>query len=147
MTSLSVGCGKICRHVRHLQGVHHVADRAGWTLVDEASQTDWLSDLGLDDLLARARVEWDARAHIGDLQLYPGKLGRLHRVAQSVLVGVVHIKPDHLMPGVFQKHGRHGGVHPAGKAEYYPAHFLSPLSTYIISTDMSAGDTPDMRPA
>jgi NADH dehydrogenase [ubiquinone] 1 alpha subcomplex assembly factor 7 len=46
----------------------HVADRAGWRVVDQASQADWLRDLGLDDLVARARVEWDARAHIGDLE-------------------------------------------------------------------------------
>ncbi len=32
------------------------------------TQAEWLRGLGLDDLVADARREWDARAHVGDLE-------------------------------------------------------------------------------
>ena len=31
-------------------------------------QAEWLRDLGIDDLVADARAQWDARAHVGDLE-------------------------------------------------------------------------------
>jgi len=45
----------------------HAATRAGFALRSDTTQADWLRDLGLDDLVATARVEWDARAHVADL--------------------------------------------------------------------------------
>jgi len=45
----------------------HSAARAGFTLVEEVSQADWLRGLGLDALVDEARAGWDARAHVGDL--------------------------------------------------------------------------------
>ena len=32
------------------------------------TQAEWLRGLGLDDLVADARREWDAHAHVGDLE-------------------------------------------------------------------------------
>ena len=51
-----------------LEYIIHVAGRAGWDLVLSTNQADWLRSLGMDDLVATARAEWDARAHIGDLE-------------------------------------------------------------------------------
>lgn len=45
----------------------HAATRAGFTLRTDTTQAQWLRDLGLDDLVATARAEWDARAHVADL--------------------------------------------------------------------------------
>jgi SAM-dependent MidA family methyltransferase len=44
------------------------AERAGLRLELDVTQAEWLSGLGLDDLVADARREWDARAHVGDLE-------------------------------------------------------------------------------
>ena len=46
----------------------HTASRAGLTLELECTQAEWLRDLGVDDLVADARAQWDERAHIGDLE-------------------------------------------------------------------------------
>ena len=46
----------------------HAAERVGLHLERELTQTEWLTELGLGDLVADARREWDARAHIGDLE-------------------------------------------------------------------------------
>ena len=46
----------------------HAAERAGFRLEHDVTQTEWLASLGLDDLVAEARREWDARAHVGDLE-------------------------------------------------------------------------------
>jgi SAM-dependent MidA family methyltransferase len=46
----------------------HAAGRAGFRLVDELTQAEWLGDLGIDPLVAEAREQWDARAHVGDLE-------------------------------------------------------------------------------
>ena len=46
----------------------HAAGRAGLALQRDCSQAEWLRDLGIDDLVTAARVEWDERAHIGDLE-------------------------------------------------------------------------------
>ena len=45
----------------------HAAARVGFRLERVASQAEWLVDLGVDQLVAVARDEWDARAHVGDL--------------------------------------------------------------------------------
>jgi NADH dehydrogenase [ubiquinone] 1 alpha subcomplex assembly factor 7 len=46
----------------------HAAERAGFRLRAESTQADWLAALGIEELAATARDEWDARAHIGDLE-------------------------------------------------------------------------------
>lgn len=46
----------------------HAAERVGLHLERDLTQADWLRDLGLDDLVTDARREWDARAHVGDLE-------------------------------------------------------------------------------
>ncbi len=46
----------------------HAAGRAGFRLVAETSQAGWLAGLGIEDLVAEAREQWDARAHVGDLE-------------------------------------------------------------------------------
>jgi SAM-dependent MidA family methyltransferase len=46
----------------------HAAQRVGFRLELDVTQAEWLAGLGLDDLVADARREWDARAHIGDLE-------------------------------------------------------------------------------
>ena len=46
----------------------HAAARAGFRLVQDTTQAEWLESLGLDELVSAARDEWDARAHIGDLE-------------------------------------------------------------------------------
>jgi NADH dehydrogenase [ubiquinone] 1 alpha subcomplex assembly factor 7 len=46
----------------------HAAGRAGFRLVAEAPQAEWLAGLGIDELVADAREQWDARAHVGDLE-------------------------------------------------------------------------------
>jgi SAM-dependent MidA family methyltransferase len=46
----------------------HAATRVGLHLERDVRQADWLAELGLDRLVAEARREWDARAHLGDLE-------------------------------------------------------------------------------
>jgi NADH dehydrogenase [ubiquinone] 1 alpha subcomplex assembly factor 7 len=46
----------------------HAAGRVGFHLVAELTQAEWLGDLGIDTLVAEAREQWDARAHVGDLE-------------------------------------------------------------------------------
>jgi NADH dehydrogenase [ubiquinone] 1 alpha subcomplex assembly factor 7 len=46
----------------------HAAGRAGFRLQADTTQQAWLRTLGVDDLVAVARDEWDARAHVGDLE-------------------------------------------------------------------------------
>jgi SAM-dependent MidA family methyltransferase len=46
----------------------HAAGRVGLRLERELMQAEWLVELGIDGLVADARREWDARAHIGDLE-------------------------------------------------------------------------------
>jgi NADH dehydrogenase [ubiquinone] 1 alpha subcomplex assembly factor 7 len=45
----------------------HAAAGAGFHLASETTQAEWLTALGLDELVADAREQWDARAHVGDL--------------------------------------------------------------------------------
>lgn len=51
-----------------LEYLVHAAGRAGFHLERDLTQAEWLTGLGLDDLVADARREWDARAHVGDLE-------------------------------------------------------------------------------
>ena len=44
------------------------AARAGLELVGNVAQSEWLSELGIEALVDEARSQWDARAHIGDLE-------------------------------------------------------------------------------
>jgi NADH dehydrogenase [ubiquinone] 1 alpha subcomplex assembly factor 7 len=46
----------------------HAAERAGWSLVEQITQADWLATLGIDALVDDARAAWQARAHVGDLE-------------------------------------------------------------------------------
>jgi len=45
----------------------HAAAGAGFHLLSDTTQAEWLTALGLDELVADAREQWDARAHVGDL--------------------------------------------------------------------------------
>jgi SAM-dependent MidA family methyltransferase len=45
----------------------HAAARVGLHLERDVTQVQWLTELGVDDLVAEARREWGARAHVGDL--------------------------------------------------------------------------------
>jgi SAM-dependent MidA family methyltransferase len=51
-----------------LEYIVHAAARAGLAVERDATQADWLRDLGIDALVAEARAGWDARAHVGDLE-------------------------------------------------------------------------------
>jgi SAM-dependent MidA family methyltransferase len=51
-----------------LEYLLHAAERAGWSLVRQTTQADWLASLGVDELVAEARAAWDERAHVGDLE-------------------------------------------------------------------------------
>ena len=44
-----------------LEYLVHAAGRAGLSLELECTQAEWLRDLGIDDLVAEARAQWDAR--------------------------------------------------------------------------------------
>jgi SAM-dependent MidA family methyltransferase len=46
----------------------HAAGRVGFDLERDITQAEWLRELGIDDLVAEARGQWDARAHVGDLE-------------------------------------------------------------------------------
>ncbi len=46
----------------------HAAVRAGFRLELDTTQADWLTELGIEQLVADAREQWDARAHVGDLE-------------------------------------------------------------------------------
>jgi SAM-dependent MidA family methyltransferase len=47
--------------------LHRAARRVGFTVALETTQAAWLASLGIDDLVEAGRREWQARAHIGDL--------------------------------------------------------------------------------
>ena len=46
----------------------HAAGRAGFTLLHDVTQAEWLRSLGVDALVEDARAAWQARAQIGDLE-------------------------------------------------------------------------------
>jgi SAM-dependent MidA family methyltransferase len=51
-----------------LEYVVHAAGQAGFRHERTLTQADWLRELGVDQLVDEARREWDARAHVGDLE-------------------------------------------------------------------------------
>ncbi|MEX1009116.1 MAG: SAM-dependent methyltransferase [Acidimicrobiia bacterium] len=51
-----------------LEYLVHAASAAGLTLERECTQAEWLRELGVEELVADARAQWDARAHVGDLE-------------------------------------------------------------------------------
>ncbi len=51
-----------------LEYLVHAAERVGFHLERDITQADWLHELGIDDLVAEARDQWDARVHVGDLE-------------------------------------------------------------------------------
>ena len=59
--------------------VVQVAERAGFAVVSDMTQSDWLRKLGVDELVADAREQWQERAHIGDLEA----LGHRSRVVEA----------------------------------------------------------------
>ncbi len=51
-----------------LEYLVHAAQRVGLHLERDLDQAAWLAELGIDGLVADARDQWDARAHVGDLE-------------------------------------------------------------------------------
>jgi SAM-dependent MidA family methyltransferase len=51
-----------------LEYLVHAASGAGLTLQHDCTQAEWLRELGIEELVTDAREQWDARAHIGDLE-------------------------------------------------------------------------------
>lgn len=51
-----------------LEYLVHAAHRVGLHLERDLDQAAWLRELGIDDLVTEARDQWDARAHVGDLE-------------------------------------------------------------------------------
>ena len=110
-----------------------IADNAGvWGLAAEIAVRERAADLPLQLLL-----------HVDDLEGDTDELRRADGVCKRALPGVVKIHALHLEALLFEERGAHGGIHSAGKAQNYLAHFK--LSIYTISTLTSAGDTPEMR--
>ena len=55
------------------------ARRAGFTALTDVSQAEWLSQLGIDELVEAGRRTWHERAHVGDLDALAGR----SRVAEA----------------------------------------------------------------
>jgi SAM-dependent MidA family methyltransferase len=51
-----------------LEYLVRTAQRVGFQLERDVTQAEWLAGVGLDELVADAGREWDARAHVGDLE-------------------------------------------------------------------------------
>ena len=49
------------------------ARAAGFAVVSDRSQAEWLRDLGIERLVDEGRRVWEARAHIGDLEAVAGR--------------------------------------------------------------------------
>jgi SAM-dependent MidA family methyltransferase len=49
------------------------ARASGFTMVSDNAQSEWLRDLGIEDLVSDGRQAWEARAHIGDLEALAGR--------------------------------------------------------------------------
>ena len=49
------------------------AHATGFTVVSDRSQSEWLRDLGIDELAGEGRRTWEARAHLGDLEAVAGR--------------------------------------------------------------------------
>jgi SAM-dependent MidA family methyltransferase len=48
--------------------LHRAARRSGFTVELETTQAAWLASLGIDEMVEAGRQDWEARAHIGDLE-------------------------------------------------------------------------------
>jgi SAM-dependent MidA family methyltransferase len=62
-----------------LEYLVHAARGVGLVLEHDCTQAEWLGELGIVDLVAEAREQWDARAHVGDL----GALRHRSRVTEA----------------------------------------------------------------
>jgi NADH dehydrogenase [ubiquinone] 1 alpha subcomplex assembly factor 7 len=51
----------------------HAAARAGFAVTREETQADFLTALGIDDLVEEGRAIWQERAHLGDLEAIAGR--------------------------------------------------------------------------
>jgi SAM-dependent MidA family methyltransferase len=60
--------------------LERAAQAAGFTLVDDRSQAEWLRELGIDALADEGRQRWDAGAARGDLDALAGR-SRVHEHA------------------------------------------------------------------
>jgi SAM-dependent MidA family methyltransferase len=49
------------------------AARAGFAIAGETSQAEWLTSLGIDELVAAGDATWRERAHVGDLEAVAGR--------------------------------------------------------------------------
>ena len=97
---------------RELQG--RVAEDAGIRrLTPEIAVRKGLADL----LLQRA-------VYIQNAQLHAHLLGGGDGLAPGLAARVVQVQAVDLKARLFEQHGGHGGVHPAGKTQYHLAHLL-----------------------
>jgi SAM-dependent MidA family methyltransferase len=51
----------------------HAARASGFALVSDQSQSDWLRELDIDELVEAGRRTWEERAHVGDLEALAGR--------------------------------------------------------------------------
>jgi SAM-dependent MidA family methyltransferase len=65
-----------------LPWLRRAARRAGYEVTVDTTQAGWLRGLGLDQLVAEGRAQWEARAHVGDL---PAIAGRSRTVEAAAL--------------------------------------------------------------
>lgn len=56
-----------------LEHLRAAAQRAGFTIAQESTQTEWLRELGVDELVAAGDETWRLRAHLGDLAAIAGR--------------------------------------------------------------------------
>jgi SAM-dependent MidA family methyltransferase len=64
-----------------LAWLRRAAARAGLRVERQATQADWLRDLGVADLAAAGRARWEAGAHRGDLDAVAGRSRELEAAA------------------------------------------------------------------
>jgi SAM-dependent MidA family methyltransferase len=55
------------------QQLVRAARASGFTLERDQAQSEWLRDLGIEDLVRAGRRTWEARAHLGDLEALAGR--------------------------------------------------------------------------
>ena len=92
----------------------------------------------------RAHALLHRPAHILDGQLDPGaRGGGAGRLLSSGRAVFQIQRQNPVFP--LQKLRRHGGIHAPGQPQYHGLHSF--FSTHIISAVISAGETPDIRPA
>ncbi len=56
-----------------LPALRRDARRAGFTIAQESSQSDWLRGVGIDELVEEGRARWEAGAARGDLEALAGR--------------------------------------------------------------------------